>query len=92
MGIPHCGHCKLRTEECLKNPLCPRGVLSKHKWHYIQLPGMSNENFYVNTYNAIDAMVEFAKNYHEQFITRTVITEKTKPTDEKLSIFGKHLD
>ena len=42
--------------------------------------------------DAYESMIEYSKNYHEQFLTRAVITEKTKPqTDETNNVYPKFL-
>ena len=77
MGIPNCAICGLLMERCKQNPLCPRGVLTKHEWHLISVKN-GNNHYYVKMSDAVEAMKEFALNYHAQFLTRKVIIEKTK--------------
>ncbi len=75
MGIPICYNCKMPTYVCEKNSLCPRGVLSKKKWELLTIEDKYG-SYYVKMSDAVDAMIEFAENYHSQFATREVLIEK----------------
>lgn len=84
MGIPHCGICYKRASECEKDPLCPRGVLSKQKLHTLKISDEEYPNIYIKMNDVLKAMKEYAINYslNELKFTREILTEKTK-TNEK---------
>jgi antitoxin component HigA of HigAB toxin-antitoxin module len=80
MGIPHCGVCGKLPTLCENDPLCPRGVLRKQKWHTITTEGKDFSEIYIKMPDAINAMKEYAKNYglNELTFTREVLIEKNQ--------------
>lgn len=83
MGIPHCGVCGKLPLICENDPLCPRGVLKKQKWHTLKISDEEYSNIYIRMSDVIEAMKEYAENYsnNELKFTREVLTEKTKTNE-----------